>query len=83
MLTARLSPFGSNRPTAAVRGLDHAGKLHTATQPGKPIKPQQQNALDQALAEHTDAPSEAPPAVDLAGLLSVLNQEAAEEDGDV
>jgi integrase/recombinase XerD len=57
--------------------------IHTATHPGKPIKPRQPNALDQALAEHTDAPAEAPSAVDLAGLLAALDQEAAEEDGDV
>ena len=54
--------------------------IHTATHPGKPIKPRQPNALDQALAEHGDTPAETVPAVDLAGLLAALEQEAQEEE---
>jgi integrase/recombinase XerD len=51
--------------------------IHTATHPGKPVRPRNHDALEQALL---DAPTEPAPAPDIGALLAALDEEAREED---
>jgi len=51
--------------------------IHTATHPGKPVKPRSHDALAQALF---DAPTAPTPAADIGALLAALDEEAREED---
>jgi len=52
--------------------------IHTATHPGKAIKPRSGDALEMALF---DAPTEPAPAADIGALLAALDEEAREEEG--
>jgi len=54
--------------------------IHTATHPGKPIKPRSRDALELALF---DEPAPAEPAADIGTLLATLDAEAQEEDREV
>jgi integrase/recombinase XerD len=54
--------------------------IHTATHPGKQVKPRSHDALAQALFDAPTAPAPAA-AADIGALLATLDEEAREEDG--